>query len=314
MKINKKYIFNYFIVLPIIIILLIAGFLIGLYSTNHKTAVTNNDKLLSGLVEKVTEVNPTPTQTLSSPTEIPVTAPPTLTPTPTPIEYRVSFIDSPAELMEGGQASFTWTVDGPFRTIHKSVVYFGTINNEGILKKDVAPADTNYTDSVKDFFAGDYVVPIRFIGNTIVAKPGKYYVRAYALIDSNNYWSEERIFTVKPNPTPGFEIRLVNYPQKVKLDDNSAFTWEITGPQTTTGFTAIVGAKESKSGKLDETIDLTETPYKVLVKDFTNGVYTIPLRYVGNTVMPEYGIYYIRALVIINGRNFWSDEYTLTVQ
>lgn len=304
MKIKKKYIFRFFIVFPIIIILLFAGFFIGSYYSNQGTAITKNDKLLSGFVEKATGENPIPTQILPSPTEIPAT--------PTPIEYKITFIDSPTELMEGGQASFTWTIDGPPRTIHKSAVYFGTMNTQGILTKDVAPADTKYTDSVKDFIAGDFVIPIRFVGNATIAKPGKYYVRVYALIDSNNYWSEERMFTVKP--IPGYEINLVNYPQKVKLNENSAFTWEITGPQAITGFTAIVGAKESKSGKLDETIDLTKTPYKVLVKDFTNGVYTIPLRYVGNTIMPEYGIYYFRALAIISGKNIWSDEYTLSVQ
>lgn len=291
MKIIKKYIFRFFKVFLIIIILLFAGFLVGSYYSNRGTAITKNK-------------NPTPTQILPSPTAIPAT--------PTPIEYKITFIDSPTSIMEDGLASFTWTVDGPPKTIHKTVVYFGTLSTQGILTKDVAPADTKYTDSVKDFIAGDFVIPLRFVGSAKVAKPGKYYARVYALIDSHNYWSEERLFTVKP--IPGHEIKLVNYPQTVKLNENSAFTWEITGPQATTGFTAIVGAKESKSGKLDETINLTNTPYKVLVNDFTNGTYTIPLRYVGNTVMPEYGIYYIRALTVINGKNIWSDEHTLSVQ
>jgi hypothetical protein len=216
--------------------------------------------------------------------------------------------------MEGGLASFTWEVDGSSKTIHKSAVYFGTINVEGMLGKDVAPAETKYTDSVIDFIDGDFDIPMRFIGNTIITKPGKYYARVYALIDSKNYWSEERVFTVKPIPTPTYEIKLINYSQKVKLNDNSSFTWDISGPQSTTSFTAVVGSKESKSGKLDETIDLAKTPYKILVNDFINGVYTIPLRYIGNTIMPEYGTYYIRALTIINGKNIWSDEHTISVQ
>ncbi len=306
MKIKNKYIFWFLIVFPVIIVLLFSGYIIGSNYLNKKTATAENDKFLSGFVEKVTGENPTPTQIILSPIEIPAT--------PTPIEYKITFIDSPTELMEGAQATFTWTIDGPPKTIHKSAVYFGLVNNQGLLAKDVAPADTKYTDSVKDFLAGDFVIPIRFIGNATIVKPGKYYVRVYALIDSNNYWSEEKVFTIKPIPIPGYEIKLVNFPQKVKLNDNSTFTWEITGPQATIGFTAIVGAKESKSGHLDETMDLTKTPYKVLVKDFTNGVYTIPLRYVGNTIMPEYGIYYIRALTIINGKNIWSDEYTLSVE
>lgn len=309
--IKKKYIFRFFIVFGIIL-LVSAGFFIGSYYSNRGTGIIKNDKLLSGFVGKATGENPIPTQILPSPTEIPTPTP--VPPTPTPIAYKITFIDSPIEFMEGGQVSFTWSIDGPSRTIHKSVVYFGTMDTPGILTNDVAPADTKYTDSVKDFIAGDFVVPIKFVGNAVIAKPGKYYVRVYALIGSDNYWSEERMFTVKPLPIPGYETNLVNYPQKVKLNENSAFTWEITGPQAITGFTAIVGAKESKSGKLDETVDLTKTPYKVLVKDFTNGAYAIPLRYIGNTIMPEYGTYYIRALAIINGKNIWSDEYTLSVQ
>lgn len=294
--IKKKYISGFFMVSPVIIVLLFAGFLIGSYYSNQGIAIIINDKFITGKL-------PAPTQILPSPT---------LISTPTPIEYKISFIDSPKEVTEGGQATFTWTIDGPPKTIHKSVVYFGTVDTDGILTKDIAPAETKYTDSVKDFIAGDYVIPMRFVGNATIAKPGKYYVRVYALIDGDNYWSEERNFTVMP--VPGYEIKLVSYPQTVKLNENSAFTWEITGPQATTDFTAIVGAKESKSGKLDETIDLTETPYKVLVKDFTNGASSIPLRFVGNTILPEYGKYYIRALVVVNRKNIWSDEYTLTVQ
>ena len=305
---KKKYIISFFIVIPFIIALLFTGFKIGSQNSKQKTALIKNDKFLSGFAQIPTVINPSPTVILPTPTDIP----PTSTPTLTPIEYKISFIDSTAELIEGGRATFTWTIDGPPKTIHKSAVYFGTFSTEAILKKDVAPAETKYTDSVKDFLTGDFVIPIRFIGNTTIAKPGKYYVRVYALVDSNNYWSEERTFTVKP--LPGNEISLVYFPQKVKLNENSAFTWDITGPPTSTGFTVIVGAKESKSGPLDNTIDLSKTPYKVLVKDFISGVYTVPLRYVGNTVIPEYGIYYIRALAIINGKNIWSDEHTLTVQ
>lgn len=286
----------------IVFVVLSVRFL-SLYYSN-RGGIKIKDKVLNGIIESVTEKTPTPTQIPPSSTIIP--------PTPTPIEFKITFIDSPTELMEGGQATFTWSIDGPSITIHKSAVYFGTISTQGKLSKDIAPLETNYTDSVKDFISGDYVIPIRFVGNATVAKAGKYFVRVYALIDDKNYWSNERVFTV--NSIPGHEIRIINYPEKVKLNENSAFTWEITGPSTTTGFTAIVGAKESKSGKLDETVDLAKTPYKVLVPDFINGNFTVPLRYVGNTIMPEYGTYYFRALTVVNGKNIWSDEYNLTVQ
>lgn len=291
-----------------LLILIFAALLFLDSQNSKKIKVVNNGKVLGGFADISSKEIPSPTEIIPTPTEIPST------PTPTPIDYKVSFIDSTAELLEGGNATFTWYIDGPPKTFHKSAVYFGTISSKGNLIKDIAPAETKYTDSVKDFLTGDFITPLRFVGNTAIAKSGNYYSRAYAFIDGNNYWSDEREFTVKPIPTPGYDIRIINYPKTVKLNDNSTFTWDISGPQATSGFTAIVGAKESKSGHFEETIDINKTPYKVLVKDFTNGVYSIPLRYIGNTVMPEYGTYYIRALVIINGRNIWSDEYTLTVQ
>jgi len=119
--------------------------------------------------------------------------------------------------------------------------------------------------------------------------------------------------TVTLTPIPGYGIKIINYPDRVKLNDNTTFTWYISGPASSTGFTVIVGAKESQQGNLDENTDLTKTPYRILVKDFTTGTYNIPLTFVGNTVLPEYGSWYIRALAQINNKNLWSDEYTVTV-
>lgn len=288
MKITTKYIFRFIIVA----IVLSVGIIIGLYFSSQVS------------IKNIGKVFPSPTQITPSPTVIPTT--------PSPIEYKISFIDLPTEIIQGGQATFTWTINGPPKTIHKSAAYFGTISTKGNLTKDVAPAETNYTEISKDFIQGDYLIPITFVGNAQVAAPGKYFVRAYALIDNNNYWSDEKAFTV--TAVSRHEIKIINYPEKIKLNDNSAFTWEITGPAATSGFTAIVGAKESKSGVLDESVDLAETPYKILVRDFISGTFSVPLRYVGNTVMPEYGTYYIRALTVINGKNIWSDEYNLSVQ
>ncbi len=304
---KRKHSIIVFVLILIFIALLFTGLFIKSKSST-KNPVIKNGKVLGGFAEISTKQVPAPTEIIPTPTDIPPT------PTPTPIEYRVNFIDNTKELLEGGNATFTWYIDGPAKLFHKSAVYFGLVSNNGILKKDTAPADTTYTDSVKDFQTGDFIIPLRFVGNTIITKPGKYFTRAYALIDSNNFWSDEREITVKPIPTPAFDIKIINYPKTVKLNENSAFTWDISGPLATSVFTAIVGSKESKSGQIDESVDLSKTPYKILTKEFTNGIYSIPLRYIGNTIMPEFGTYYIRALVLINGRNIWSDEYTLNVQ
>lgn len=292
------------IIFIVIIIILSAGIYFGSHYSTKGPGLSLNNRLFSGIVNRLTGGNTSDTGELPTPTET--------VHTPTPVDYDVSFMDTPLNIMEGQVATFTWSVNGPVRTIHKSAVYFGTVSTLGFLTKDLSPADTKYTDSVKEFLTGDFNIPIKFIGNAVPVKPGKYFARAYALIDSNNYWSEEREFTVQPKP--GYAIKIVYFPDKAKLNENSSFTWEITGPTTTTGFTAIVGAKESKPGKLDETVDISKTPYKVLVKDFTAGAYNVPLRYIGNTVLIEGGTYYFRALAVIEGKNIWSNEFSFTAE
>ncbi|OGG00625.1 hypothetical protein A2Y99_05235 [Candidatus Gottesmanbacteria bacterium RBG_13_37_7] len=294
MQIKINYIVRFFVIIPFIIAILAIGIFIGLYYS-----------------KKGQEIIPTNILGIFFPTQTPTPSPTIPPPTATPIEYKISFDDLPKEIVEGEQATFTWSLGGPSITIHKTAIYFGTAS---IIRvgKETAPVETKYTEAVKDFIEGNYTIPLRFVGNASVLKQGVYFARAYALIEGKNYWSDERTFKV--NPAPKNQIRIINYPEKVKLGENSTFTWEVTGPQTTTNFTAIVGSKQSKSEALNESVDLTKTPYIVLTKDFTGGSQNVPLRFIGNAVMPEYGIYYIRALTVISGKNIWSDEHTLTVQ
>ena len=112
---------------------------------------------------------------------------------------------------------------------------------------------------------------------------------------------------------PKYEINLINYSDKIKLNDNSTFTWSISGPETTVSFTAIVGTKQSNPGNLNEITTLEMTQYRILTNEFTNGTFKIPLTYIGNAVIPEYGTWYLRALAKLNGKNLWSDEFSLVV-
>lgn len=136
---------------------------------------------------------------------------------------------------------------------------------------------------------------------------------------SPSYISQPVTATVIPasptlTPLQSYSIKVINSPEKVKLNYNSAFTWEIIGPSATTAFTTIVGAKESSPGHLGENETLEKTPYRIFTEEFTNGNYNIPLVFVGNAVLPEYGVWYFRALAVIKGKNIWSDEHSLRVE
>jgi hypothetical protein len=224
----------------------------------------------------------------------------------------ISFQDSSASITEGEYASFTWSVNGAPKTIHKTGIYFGKTSAPEPFALTMAPMETPYTMVVKDFLNGNYDVPLRFIGSIPVTEPGTYYAKAYALIDGEHYWSGERTFTV--TAIPRHTIKVIDPPKTAAKGTNIPFTWEVSGPGTTTGYTTIAIGRLSKPGDLDGTVSMSQTPYAMLVKDFTGGTYSIPLRFIGNAVITEPGDYFYRALVFVGGKNIWSEEYPLKVE
>lgn len=232
-------------------------------------------------------------------------------PTVAPPQFSVTFIDVTKNLDEGQQVTFTWNVNGPAKTIKTTAVYFGTESTPHALATNVRPEDTRYRQVLPDFLLGMYDIPLRFVGSMKVQDAGTYYARAYAYINGKHYWSPERMFTV--NKLPEIGIRVVQYPETVKAGDNASFTWDVSGPPAIAGFTAIAGGRQSHPGLLDPSVDISQTPYTVITRDFTNGTYNVPLRFIGNARIGQAGTYYFRAVVSINGKNIWSDEYSLTV-
>lgn len=278
------------------------------YFSQRSTSKQNNKIVKSNqsVLGKITEI-------FISPTPVPPTITPTITPTATPIPHTISFTHVPTELTQGNLATFNWWIAGPDTTIRTTTVYLATISTPGLLTVTVNPTDTRYTQNIKDFMDGTYNIPLQFIASIKVDTPGTYFIRAYALIGTKHYWSNEQEIVVKEIPRN--EITVLDYPGKIKKGENAPFTWEITGPQATTGYTVIVGGKESKSGNLDETIDIPHTPYtEVFMKDFTAGTYNVPLRFVGNSTPRESGVHYFRAYAYINNKHVWSAEYSLTVE
>lgn len=114
-----------------------------------------------------------------------------------PLDYKVSIINALKEVDAGKIASFTWRVDGPSATINHTSIRFGTVSNPGDLGKDVKPADTNYTELIKDFATGKYDIPLQFVGNVKIPAAGTYYFRGYAVIDDQHYWTDEYTFEAK---------------------------------------------------------------------------------------------------------------------
>lgn len=225
--------------------------------------------------------------------------------------YKVTLIDAPKEVSVGNVATFTWRVDGPPTTINTTSVYFGTASNPGELEKNVKPADTQYTDFVKDFADGKYDVPLQFIGNVRVDKVGKYYFRVHAEAKSKHYWSEEYTFDVKPSD---YKISVVAQPKDVAAGTMATFTWRIEGPPTTINQTAVYLGTISNPGSLGKEIKPTDTKYEEASKDFLNGKYNIPLQFVGNHKIKAAETYFFRIHALIDGKNYWTDESSFEVK
>ena len=239
-------------------------------------------------------------------------------------DYKVTLVDAPKQADTGTIATFTWRVDGPPTTINHTSVHMGLESNPGEFGKDVKPADTKYTDMVTDFANGSYNVPLQFVGNIKMAKEGKYYFRVHAAVKDKNYWSDEFSFdVVKATAIGEYKITLLYPPKAVSLavlpkeatgGGTVTFTWKIEGLPTTINHTSVHYGFISNPGKLSAEVKPTDTKYTDMVSDFANGKYDIPLAFTGNTKIASAGAYFFRAHALINGKNYWTDEYTLTAK
>lgn len=269
-----------------------------------------------GVVKGISVISPVGTTETNTEQQVPVsTGIPSITPVvPSPTHapnHSVDFQYISSDFQEGGYATFTWNVSGTPEKIQTTSVYLGTESFAGI-SPDAFPSKTPYSLFIKDFMNGSYDIPLQFTGSVKIDTPGIYYARAYARIGQRHVWSPER--SLRVNALPKYEVKVVNYQQKVAKGANASFTWEVSGPASKTEFTTIAIGKLSKPGPLDGSVDIPHTPYAVLVRDFTNGIFDVPLRFIGNGIITEPGEYYFRALAFVNGKNIWSDEQTITVE
>lgn len=226
-------------------------------------------------------------------------------------EYTVTLVDGPKEVV-GGVGTFTWRVDGPATTIPDTEVYFGTVSNPGELKKDVKPADTKYTDFIKDFSNGKYNIPLQFVGNTSgMSTVGTYYYRVHATIKDKHYWSDEYTLEVKKIAE---KMVLLDWPKTANANQTVAFTWRVEGMPQTIPTSVIYFGQVSTPGDLGFDVKPEATKYTDYIKDFASGTYNIPLQFVGNTKFPKAGMYYFRGHSVIGGKHYWTAEESVEVK
>lgn len=112
----------------------------------------------------------------------------------------------------------------------------------------------------------------------------------------------------------GYKVTLIDAPKEVSAATNSTFTWRVDGPATTINHTAVHLGTSSQGGDLGKDVKPENTPYNLLVQDFANGNYNVPLQFVGNIILNTPGTYYYRVHAQVKDKHYWTDEYTLEVK
>ncbi len=233
-------------------------------------------------------------------------------PTKKTTEATIAIDHLPSSVKAGDVATFTWSITSIPKTIPSTAVYFGRTSNTGVFTTAMTPDESGYTAATPEFISGSYTIPLTFIGNTKIPEPGTYFARAWALVDGKNIWSDEKSFIVDASPV--HSVSITEKPDAVFAGANAAFTWDVSGPPSSAGYTAIVYSSTSYPGSLDTAAALQSTPYKTLTTEFSGGSYSVPLRFIGNAVIHEKGTYYIRALAVVGGKNIWSGESSFEVK
>ncbi len=111
-----------------------------------------------------------------------------------------------------------------------------------------------------------------------------------------------------------YKVILVDAPKEAETGKTTTFTWRVDGPPAIINHTAVHYGIVSDPGEKSSSVKPEDTKYTDFVKDFASGDYNIPLQFVGNTMISTSGTYYFRVHTLVDGKNYWTDEYTLEVK
>lgn len=91
----------------------------------------------------------------------------------------------------------TWNIKSPVMKILHTAVHYDYTSHPGILGKDVTPEQAGYPMLTTEFASGNFTIPRTFQAQILPDKEGMLYMRAHAIVDGKNYWTEERTVEIK---------------------------------------------------------------------------------------------------------------------
>ena len=218
------------------------------------------------------------------------------TPVPEKTKSQGITVENVPDVVESGKPfKITWRVASnvEHRVEHTAVHY-------GPESKSEPLSITSYPE-ISDVKIG--LIPATFSSNITINKPGVIYLRAHVMINNVNYWSEEKIIVVSMPVTP--TINIVDAPDAVESGKHFKITWRVaSNVEHRVEHTAVHYGPESKS----EPLSITSYPE---ISDVKIGL--IPATFSSNITINKPGVIYLRAHVMINNVNYWSEEKIIVV-
>ncbi len=120
--------------------------------------------------------------------------------------------------------------------------------------------------------------------------------------------------TIIPTPTivPN-SVSFIEQPKDIIEEQSTTFTWYVDGSPNIITDTTVYFGTTSNPGVLTNNASPQDTSYTGALKDFMNGKYTIPLRFIASRQFLTPATYYYRGYALVDGKHIWSDEHTLNV-
>ena len=211
----------------------------------------------------------------------------------------VVVVDIPTTVETGSPFTISWKVNSNSEyQINHTAIHYGPDSESEPLTL------ISYPNVTYDY--SGVMIPATFSANITINTPGVTYFRAYATINDVNYWSEEKRIVVNGPPiSTAPTIDISDAPSEADVGSPFTITWKVnSNVEYQTIHTAVHYGPESES----EPLGLTSYQN---ITDVHRGL--VPATFSSNITIDTPGIIYLRAHIIIDNVNYWSEEKRIVI-
>jgi hypothetical protein len=226
----------------------------------------------------------------------------------------------PSEVDSGSDILVSWSVSGEGLSAVHTAIHYGSTSNPGNFGTDVGPPG-GYSQLTTEFASGDFPLPDDFSTSISTDSSGVMYLRAHTIVDDKHYWTDEVAVTINEGEMMmeddmidmgGPTIAFTSIPQSGTIARSMTFTWRVEGDGSAT-HTAIHYDFTSHSGDLGTEDGPSAAGYPELTTEFASGNFPLPDDFSTQITPMRSGALYLRAHAIIDGKNYWTEETTISI-